>query len=68
MTAVYPYVHALLKSMMTTSCTTASVECCQSRWRCHKPTCKITAERNGWIAIAPITLHRNVKVNYSKSI
>ena len=26
MGAVYPYVHTLLKSMLTTSCTTASVE------------------------------------------
>jgi len=28
-----------------------------------KSTCKITAEKNDWIAIVLITLHRNVKVN-----
>ena len=41
---------------------------CLSRWRCYKYTCKITAEKNDWIAIALIALHRNVKVNHSKSI
>ena len=41
---------------------------CLSRWQCYKYTSKITAEKNDWIAIALITLHRNVKVNYSKSI
>jgi len=41
---------------------------CLSRWRCYKYTWKITAEKNNWIAIALITLHRNVKMNYSKSI
>jgi len=41
---------------------------CLSRWRCYKYTCKITAEKNNWIAISLITLHRNVKVNYPKSI
>ena len=41
---------------------------CLSRWRCYKYTCKITAEKNNWIAIALITLHHYVKVNYSKSI
>jgi len=45
-----------------------SVERCLSRWRCYKYTCKITAEKNDWIAIGLITLYRNVKVNYSKSI
>jgi len=31
MRAVYPYVHALIKSMLTTSCTNASVERCLSK-------------------------------------
>jgi len=39
--AVYPYVHTLIKLMLTV-CTTASVEHCLSRWRCYKYTCKIT--------------------------
>ena len=46
MRAIHPNVHILIKSMLTTSCTTAF----------------------DWIAIALITLYRNVKVNYSKSI
>jgi len=41
---------------------------CLSRWWCYKYTCKITAEKNDWTAIALITLHRNVKVNYLKSV
>jgi len=68
MRAVYPNVHRVIKSMPTTSCANASVERCLSRWRCYKNTCKITAEKNNWIAVAMIALHRNVKVNYSKSI
>jgi len=32
MRAVYSYVHTLIKSMITISCTTASVERCVSRW------------------------------------
>ena len=42
--------------------------CCLSRWRCYKYACKITVEKNEWIAIALITLHRNVKVDALKSI
>jgi len=30
--AVYPHVHTLKESMLTISCTTASVECCLSRY------------------------------------
>jgi len=37
---------------------------CLSKWRCHKYTCKSTAEKNNWIAIALITLHRTVEVNW----
>jgi len=39
---------------------------CLSRWRCYKFPCKITGDKTDWIAIA-LTLHRNVKVNYSRS-
>jgi len=55
--------------MLTTSCTTASVE--RAVYQDGGVTnilCKITAEKNNLIAIALIALHRNVKVNYSKSI
>jgi len=44
--AVYTYVHTLIKSKLTISCATASVERCLSRWRCYKYTCEITEEKN----------------------
>jgi len=34
----------------------------------YKYTCELTAEKNDCISVALITLHRNVKVNYTKSI
>jgi len=71
MRAVYPNVHTLIKSKLTTSCTTASVErvvyqdggvvkylqnhCGEERLNCN------------WFCIAMITLHRNVKVNYRRN-
>jgi len=38
--------------MLAISCTTASVEWCLSSWRCYKYTCKITGDKNNWVAIA----------------
>jgi len=67
MRAVYPYIHALIKLMLTISCTTASVERCLSNWQYYEYTCKITAEKD-WAAIVLMILHRHVKVHYSKSI
>jgi len=68
MRAVYPNVHThnIDADNQLHNCVCGAR--CLSRWRCYKYTCKITAEKNGWIAIALLPLHRNVKVNYSKSI
>ena len=66
MQGVYPDIHTLIKLMLTISFTTASMERCLSRWWCYKYTWEITAEKNGWIAIAPMILQRNselLKIN-----
>jgi len=53
--------------MLTTSCTTASVEhAVYQDDSVYKHICKIPAERNDWLAMALITLHCNVKVNHSQ--
>ena len=66
MRAVYPCVHTLIKVMLTISCTAGSVE----RYLSTKAVLyiyEITAGKNDWVAISQIILHRNVKVNHSKS-
>ena len=67
MRAVYPNVYTVIKSMLTTSCTTASVECAVYQ---DGGVINILAKslRRRAIAIALITLHHNVKVNYSINI
>jgi len=67
MRAVYPNVYTVIKSMLTTSCTTVSVECAVYQ---DGGVINILAKslRRRAIAIALITLHHNVKVNYSINI
>jgi len=67
MRAVYPYVHTLTKSMLTTSCTTACI--CGALSIKDGSVINILAKslRRRTIELQLlITLHRNVKVNYSK--
>jgi len=67
MRAVYPNVYTVIKSMLTTSCTIASVECDVYQ---DGGVINILAKslRRRAIAIALINFHRNVKVKHSINI
>jgi len=60
------YVRTLIKWSWQSAAQLCLWSAVYQRWRWCKYTCEITAEKNNWIAL--IILHRNVKVNYSKSI
>jgi len=67
---IHTYIHLQNQSWQSVAqlCLWSTV---YQRWRCYKytcRTCKITVEKNDWVAIALMILHRNVYVTYSKSI